>query len=460
MAAILGANEFGFGSIAMIAEGCVMARVCHLNSCPVGIATQKEELRKRFSGTPENVVDFFFYLAQEVRETMAHLGYTKIDDLIGQTQLLKQKDVELVKASDVNLSVLLNHSEQFRNQEWLQRRSPVAHSNGPVLDDEVVEDPDFKVALEDGTSYLRALKVRNEDRAVGARIAGAIARVHGDRGLADKGAVVDLAYEGSAGQSFGAFCIPGLRISLDGQANDYVGKSMCGGAIAIRPASAFRGESNQNVIIGNTCLYGATGGQMFAAGRAGERLAVRNSGCRVVVEGAGDHCCEYMTGGRVVVLGGVGRNCGAGMTGGLAYILDAAPDFAKRVNSDVRIQRVQTDDAKAELKEMIEAFTASTGSSFGRMVLDNFDEYLPQFWQVVPPSEDNSSFTDSNYRESKEIIDVEVETSQPAASPRTSSRSGVAVMEMPASEQYQVQNTIISSGDGKLDQNYWGKTVN
>lgn len=438
MAAILGANEFGFGSIAMIAEGCVMARVCHLNSCPVGIATQKEELRKRFSGTPENVVDFFFYLAQEVRETMAHLGYTKIDDLIGQTQLLKQKDVELVKASDVNLSVFLNHSEQFRDQEWLQRRSQVAHSNGPVLDDEVVKDPDFKVTLEDCTSYIKAMKVRNEDRAVGARIAGAIARVHGDKGLAEKGAVVDLAYVGSAGQSFGAFCIPGLHIGLEGQANDYVGKSMCGGVIAIRPASEFQGESNHNVIIGNTCLYGATGGQMFAAGRAGERLAVRNSGCRVVVEGAGDHCCEYMTGGRVVVLGGVGRNCGAGMTGGLAYVLDAAPDFAQRVNSDVRIQRVETDAAKEELKEMIAEFTTSTGSRFGRMLLDNFDVYLPQFWQIVPPSEDNSPFTDRYYGKSA-TIDVPIAEVNPrAASPSASSRSGVAVMELQASTQFQV----------------------
>lgn len=222
-----------------------------------------------------------------------------------------------------------------------------------MLDDVVVNDPDFKNALNDYTSYMKDLVVNNEDRAVGTRIAGTIARVHGDKGLAEKGVAIDLQYKGSAGQSFGAFCIPGLNISLEGQANDYVGKSMCGGTIAIRPSYDFEGDSNQNVIIGNTCIYGANGGQMFASGRAGERLAVRNSGCKVVVEGAGDHCCEYMTDGRVVVLGGVGRNCGAGMTGGLAYIMDTGADFAQRVNSDVRIQRVATPAAEAELKELI-----------------------------------------------------------------------------------------------------------
>lgn len=211
--------------------------------------------------------------------------------------------------------------------------------------------------------------------------------------MAEAGATVELAYKGSAGQSFGAFCIPGLQLNLEGQANDYVGKSMCGGTISIRPDSDFTGESNSNVIIGNTCVYGANGGQMFASGRAGERLAVRNSGCHVVVEGSGDHCCEYMTDGRVVVLGGVGRNCGAGMTGGLAYIMDNGPDIEKRINSDVRIQRIQTQAASDELKQLIAAFTESTGSRLGQMILDNFESYIPQFWQVIPPSEDNSVYT-------------------------------------------------------------------
>lgn len=229
-------------------------------------------------------------------------------------------------------------------------------------------------------SYENKQHVQNKDRAVGARVAGAIARAVGDRGLAEAGGKVELTYLGAAGQSFGAFCIPGMHLTLEGQANDYVGKSMCGGTIAIRPSGDFQEDADRNVILGNTCAYGANGGNLFAAGRAGERLAVRNSGCHVVVEGTGDHCCEYMTDGRVVILGGVGRNLGAGMTGGIAYIMDDSPDVAKRVNNDVRMQRVQTEAAADELKQLIEDYHAATGSKLAEQVLADFDSHLPEFW--------------------------------------------------------------------------------
>lgn len=252
----------------------------------------------------------------------------------------------------------------------------------------MIESEQFQDALKYFNSYDNLLEIKNEDRAVGARIAGTIARVHGDLGYAERGGAINLKYKGSAGQSFGAFCIPGLNLHLEGQANDYVGKSMGGGVIAIRPDPEFEGKTNKNVIIGNTCLYGANGGKMFASGTAGERLAVRNSGCHAVVEGAGDHCCEYMTDGRVVVLGSVGRNCGAGMTGGLAFILDQGDDFAQRVSSDVKHYRIHSEATKKELYGLIQEFVFYTNSQVGRKILQEFDYYVSKFWLIVPPSEE------------------------------------------------------------------------
>lgn len=237
------------------------------------------------------------------------------------------------------------------------------------------------------------MTITNQDRAVGTRIAGNLARKHGDRGFSEKGGTLNLSYRGTAGQSFGAYLIHGMNLTLFGQSNDYVAKSMTGGRIVIRPDKEFSGAASENVIIGNTCLYGANGGQCFASGTAGERLAVRNSGAEVVVEGSGDHCCEYMTGGRVVVLGGVGRNLGAGMTGGIAYIMDDSADIDKRINKDVRIQKLQTQAAIDELKELIMDYQESTGSLLAKEVLEDFDSYLPKFWQVIPPAEDNTILT-------------------------------------------------------------------
>ena len=338
MAAILGADEYGFGSIAMIAEGCVMARVCHLNTCPVGVATQREDLRARFKGAPENVVDFFYFLAQEVRETMAHLGYRSINELIGQTHLLKQKEnLNIEKASSVDLSAVLKPEARYTNLEWLGQREDRAHTNGYVLDDDTIFNEAFEKAIEEPQVYTETMSITNQDRAVGTRIAGTLARKHGDKGFKEKGGTLNLSYRGTAGQSFGAYLIHGMNLTLFGQSNDYVAKSMTGGRIVIRPDKDFTGVAADNVILGNTCVYGANGGQCFANGTAGERLAVRNSGAEVVVEGSGDHCCEYMTGGRVVVLGQVGRNVGAGMTGGLAYILDESDNFLEKMSTDVRV---------------------------------------------------------------------------------------------------------------------------
>lgn len=247
---------------------------------------------------------------------------------------------------------MLNKSDTYQSLEWLKKRPSGAHSNGSVIDDEIINDNEFKAALEKPTHVKKELNLCNVDRAVGARLAGLIASIYGDKGFADQGGELEIQFTGTAGQSFGAFCIDGMKLVMSGQSNDYVGKSMSGGTIVVRPPAEFNEPADRNVIVGNTCLYGANGGKLFASGRAGERFAVRNSGCETVVEGTGDHACEYMTGGRVVILGGIGRNFGAGMTGGLAYVLGDQDEtqFGKCVNNDVRFQRVQTDVSRKELR--------------------------------------------------------------------------------------------------------------
>jgi glutamate synthase (ferredoxin) len=384
MAALMGAEEFGFGSIAMIAEGCIMARICHTNNCPVGVASQREELRRRFSGIPEHVVNFLLFVAQEVRSLLAQLGYRRLDDLIGRADLLRVRpEAQLTKTQRLNLDCLLQLPDTRSDRTWLQHE-PV-HSNGLVLDDELLTDPDVQAAIAQQGDMTKAVQVVNTDRAVATRIAGEIAKRYGNTGFQGQ---VQLDYHGSVGQSFGAFNLPCMRLRLTGEANDYVGKGMHGGEIIIRPPVDATYAAADNVIIGNTCLYGATGGTLYANGRAGERFAVRNSAAEAVVEGAGDHCCEYMTGGVVVVLGSVGRNVGAGMTGGLAYFLDEAGRFQAQVNPEiVSVQRVITVAGEQQLKLLIQAHADRTGSPKARQILADWSSYLPQFWQVVPPSE-------------------------------------------------------------------------
>ncbi|NCR72627.1 MAG: glutamate synthase large subunit [Microcystis aeruginosa LG13-12] len=385
MAALMGAEEFGFGSISMIAEGCIMARVCHTNNCPVGVATQQERLRARFSGIPAHVVNFFTLVAEETRQLLAKLGYHSLNEVIGRADLLKvRSDARLTKTESLNLDCLLNLPDGRSDRSWLQHEE--VHSNGAVLDEEILADSEIKQAIEQQGTVSKTYRIVNTDRSVGARIAGVIAQKYGNDGFEGE---IKLNFQGAAGQSFGAFNLPGVNLHLEGEANDYVGKGIYGGEIVIVPPQNANYQPEDNAIIGNTCLYGATGGVLYANGRAGERFAVRNSTAKAVIEAAGDHLCEYMTGGVIVVLGSVGRNVGAGMTGGLAYILD--PSLPEKLNPEiVKIQRVGTAAGAEQLKSLIEAHVERTNSPKGKLILANWDSYLGQFWQVVPPSEADS----------------------------------------------------------------------
>ncbi|XP_022766578.1 ferredoxin-dependent glutamate synthase, chloroplastic isoform X2 [Durio zibethinus] len=395
MAAAVGADEYGFGSVAMIATGCVMARICHTNNCPVGVASQREELRARFPGVPGDLVNFFLYVAEEVRGFLAQLGYEKLDDIVGRTDLLKPRDMSLVKTQHLDLNYILSSvglpkwsSTAIRNQE--------VHSNGPVLDDNLLADPEISDAIENEKEVHKTVKIYNVDRAVCGRVAGVIAKKYGDTGFAGQ---LNITFTGSAGQSFACFLTPGMNIQLIGEANDYVGKGMAGGELVVTPLENTGFCPEDATIVGNTCLYGATGGQIFVRGKAGERFAVRNSLAQAVVEGTGDHCCEYMTGGCVVILGKVGRNVAAGMTGGLAYILDEDDTLIPKVNKEiVKIQRVTAPVGQMQLKSLIEAHVEKTGSTKSSSILTEWDNYLPLFWQLVPPSEEDTPEACAEYQ--------------------------------------------------------------
>jgi glutamate synthase (ferredoxin) len=387
MAALMGAEEYGFGSVSMIAEGCIMARICHTNNCPVGVATQQEKLRQRFTGTPEHVVNFFYFVAEEVRSLLARLGYRSLTEIMGRSDLLKMRDgVTLTKTQALNLNCLTNLPDTRTDRSWLQHED--VHSNGHVLDDEILADADIQNAIHHHGTVSKTYTIVNTDRSVAARVSGAIAKQHGDTGFTGQ---ITLNFQGAVGQSFGAFILPGMILRLSGEANDYVGKGMHGGEIIIQPPAEATYTPSENVIIGNTCLYGATGGTLFAVGQAGERFAVRNSNAQAVIEGTGDHCCEYMTGGVVVVLGKSGRNVGAGMTGGLAYFFDEDGSFPTKVNPEiVKVQRVVTPAGEQQLKDLVQAHVDRTGSRKAQFILDNWSESLSKFWQVVPPSEADS----------------------------------------------------------------------
>jgi glutamate synthase (ferredoxin) len=381
IAAMLGAEEFGFGTSAVVAMGCDMARQCHLNTCPTGIATQREDLRAKFVGTPEMVVNYFTFLAREIRELLAGLGCRSIDEIIGRVDMLEQVcENPKGRGAQLKLDALLTPPDPTFTMLYKQAQD----RNDPPTKDELPERlvEDAASALEKGKRVSLSYKINNSNRTIGARVAHEISKRHGGDGLSD--GTLELRFEGSAGQSFGAFLTRGMRMVLEGEANDYVGKGMGGGEIVIVPSANAKFVASENIIMGNTVLYGATGGQLFAAGRAGERFAVRNSGATAVIEGAGDHCCEYMTGGVVVVLGPVGRNFAAGMSAGTAYVLDEIGTFPDRVNPElVDIVRLQPEDERT-LRGLIEEHVAVTNSQRGREVLDRWGEFLPQFWRVVP----------------------------------------------------------------------------
>jgi glutamate synthase (NADPH/NADH) large chain/glutamate synthase (ferredoxin) len=387
----------GFSTAPLIATGCIMMRACHLNTCPVGIATQDPELRKRFKGTPEHVVNFFFFVAEEVREILASLGLRSLDEAIGRVDLLEaEQAIDHWKASGVDLSHILRHI-------GLQDGAPRRRVEGPpavledALDWQLVEraralisaageSGDGRVRRITGEQVRIQLPIRNVNRCVGGILSSHIAAEHGAAGLPEDSIVVD--FEGSAGQSFGGWLAPGVTFTLHGDANDYTGKGLSGGVLAVRPRASMPADwvAEQNVIVGNTLLYGATAGRAFFRGLAGERFAVRNSGAWTVVEGVGDHGCEYMTGGRVVVLGPTGRNFAAGMSGGVAYVLDEEGSFASRCNMGmVGFDELTATDA-AELRTLIVEHEQRTDSPVARRVLADWEGLLARggFVKVMP----------------------------------------------------------------------------
>ncbi len=382
IAAILGAEEFGFGTAALVAVGCCVIRQCHLNTCPVGVATQNEKLRAKFSGTAEAVIHFMMGVAEEVRRILADLGYRKLDEIIGETHLLSENVLgqENEKTQKIDLSAILAEVDPqgLRPKHHIQERNDW---DDTPLDEQILKD--VKQAIEDGKPVQLSYNIRSVNRTVGARVAGAIAKRYTNKGL-PKG-TVSATFRGTAGQSFGAFLIHGMKWVLIGQANDYVGKGMHGGELIVRPGAGASFTSHENVIMGNTVMYGATGGAMYAAGRAGERFCVRNSGASAVVEGTGDHCCEYMTGGIVVVLGETGRNFGAGMTGGRAFILDEKDDFEQKYNSQlVEISRLSASEDFNLVTTMIQEHAEHTGSARSKTILRDWNKYQSFFWKVTP----------------------------------------------------------------------------
>ncbi len=380
LAALLGADEYSFGTSALIAEGCVMARTCHSNNCPVGIATQREDLRARFPGKPEMVMAFFRYMAQEIREVLAELGLRSLEEAIGRTDLLRQRRTGIPNVDTLDLTPILGAAASVHTQEIRHngQRNPLPP--GETLNDRLLHDA--RNALSGHRSVTVSYTISNRDRTFGARLAGVIGQMYGDKGLPPY--TVQVTLRGTAGQSFGAFNTPGMHLLLIGEANDYVGKGMAGGVIVIRPSEQARFSWQENVIAGNTLLYGATGGELYAAGQVGERFAVRNSGATAVVEGVGDHGCEYMTGGTVVILGQTGRNFGAGMTGGVAYVLDEAHMLALRYNPQlVRIDPIGVQD-EAQLLPLLQRHAELTGSPRAVEVLSRWETYRPLFQRVMP----------------------------------------------------------------------------
>ncbi|HEY9232975.1 MAG TPA: glutamate synthase large subunit [Blastocatellia bacterium] len=384
IAAMLGAEEFAFGTSLLVALGCVMARQCHLNTCPVGIATQLGHLRERFTGKPEMVVEFFMRLAEDVRALLAQLGFRSMQEIIGRSELLIEKaDAPTARNVKLDLEPLIAQADA----SGTRARHSVGECNGKLhspLNEKFLQAA--REAIAGGVPVALTYPIRNTDRTVGARVAGAIARRYGNNGLLD--GTIDAGFSGAAGQSFGAFCANGMKLTLIGEANDYVGKGMSGGEIVIRPSDEASFDWADNVVAGNTILYGATGGSLFLAGRAGERFAVRNSGATAVVEGIGDHGCEYMTAGTIVVLGDTGRNFGAGMTGGTAFVLDINERFERRCNQEmVQLEREMTEEAEQRLRRLIERHYELTGSLRAREVLWHWVVYRSRFWQVVTQGE-------------------------------------------------------------------------
>ena len=379
--ALMGAEEYGFATSALIVLGCVMMRKCHQNTCPVGVATQNEELRKRFHGRSEYLVNFFTFLAQEVREHLAEMGFTRMDDIIGRTDLIERKSV----ANDPNPKhALIDFTKllaRIDNNAAIRHVIDQDHGVSTVKDVTLIDAA--QEAIEHEKEISLEYTIANTDRAIGAMLSGVIAKKYGAKGLPEH--TLNVKFKGSAGQSFGAFLVPGVNFKLEGEANDYLGKGLSGGRISVLPPIRSNFEAEKNTIAGNTLLYGATSGEVYINGCVGERFAVRNSGAVAVVEGVGDHCCEYMTGGRVVVLGQTGRNFAAGMSGGVAYVWNKDGNFDYFCNMEmVELSLIEEASYRKELHELIRQHYLYTGSKLARTMLDNWNHYAEQFIQVVP----------------------------------------------------------------------------
>jgi glutamate synthase (NADPH/NADH) large chain len=376
---MLGAEEFGIGTASLVAMGCIMVRQCHSNTCPVGVCTQDEALRAKFAGSPEKVINLFSFVAEEVREILASLGMRKLTDVIGRTDLLQQVSRGSEDLDDLDLNPLLVQADAGPHASYctLEGRNEVPET----LDAEMIRDAD--ALFRHGEKMQLQYNIRNTHRAIGTKVSSRIVRQFGMTGLQAGHLTVRL--RGSAGQSLGAFGVRGLKLEVFGDANDYVGKGLSGASIVVRPAPSSSLISHENTIIGNTVLYGATAGELFAAGQAGERFAVRNSGATAVVEGCGANGCEYMTGGTVVILGAVGDNFGAGFTGGQAFIYDADGTFEKRINPETLLwSRLAHPHWEEALRDLIARHVTETGSRFAARLLNEWATERGRFWHVVP----------------------------------------------------------------------------
>jgi glutamate synthase (NADPH/NADH) large chain len=379
IAAMLGAEEFALGTASLVAMGCIMVRQCHSNTCPVGITTQNPDLRAKFDGTVEKVINLFSFVAEEAREILASLGFTNFNDIIGRSDLLAQVSRGSEDLVDLDLNNLLAQADAGSYPRYFNLFS--RNEVPDTLDAQMLKDAHG--ALQRGEKIQLAYTVKNTMRTIGARLSSMMVRRFETGTLQPDH--ITLKLRGSAGQSLGAFCVRGLKIELYGDANDYVGKGLSGATIVVRPRPSSSLIPHENTIIGNTVLYGAAAGKLFAAGQAGERFAVRNSGALTVIEGCGSNACEYMTGGIAVILGSVGHNFGAGMTGGMAFIYDFENNFADRVNDESIIyQRVQSSYWENTLKDLIAEHFAETASLRAENILSGWEWELPKFWQICP----------------------------------------------------------------------------
>ena len=382
IAALLGAEEFGFATAPLVATGCIMMRVCHLNTCPAGVATQDPQLRARFAGKPEHVVNFMRFIAEDLRETMAQLGFRTIDEMVGRTDRLEpRRAISHWKAKGLDFSKILYQPDVGPE---VGRFCQMKQDHGIDRSLDMTKLLELcRPAIERGEKVSADLPIRNVNRVTGTITSGEITRKHGAKGLPED--TIRLKFSGSAGQSFGAFVTRGMTLAIEGDANDYFGKGLSGGKLVVYPPAASTFRAEENMIIGNVAFYGASAGEAYIRGLAGERFAVRNSGVDVVVEGVGDNGCEYMTGGRVVVLGRAGRNFGAGMSGGVAYVLDESGDFAGRVNSQmVGVEKLEDAGEIAALRTLVQRHLDHTGSDRARAILAAWGTFVPRFVKVMP----------------------------------------------------------------------------